>query len=541
MKHQILFILLILFAINISAQVLEIEVDDVQHYGINVFKENEKFGIKDYDKNEVLIPAEYDNIKQEVKDNFVLNKGYSYYGLYNSKLRKIVLPLEFNEVYINNASGHYVFLNNNSFVVVVRKKDKKGLLDHNYNYIFNIEYDKIEPHETYVRLVKDEKDGIYFFKKISKAIPLIYDQVIEEFPTNCFIAIKNKRYFLFDNTGKLITGDNNLVKIYRHRWSDNTTYDILIIDSKNKCGIYNSSKSRFIVPVKFDKVADVFENQFIVKNNLKFGIINSESKEVVPFLYDTLAFLKPKNIHTLLLASQKQKFGLINLQNKSITGFVFDGIENINGLYKVLENGKYTVVDSLGKKISTMTFDDIGSFYDGKCAVFIKNKMGYMDMNGNIIEPIERLSKARGYKDINELFSSFVKVLKSENDSLLMKFCEAVVYDEYTKEFMLRINYEYRGFPRKMMLSNKTTEDAVKEYYNEIKYFYNKLKMTGQLESLVYSGLDRDIIGYWEKEYNLLGTEARGILITKDHKYDYKLGELIFMDGYWKSFTLPRD
>jgi hypothetical protein len=106
---------------------------------------------------------------------------------------------------------------------------------------------------------------------------------------------------------------------------------------------------------------------------------------------------------------------------------------------------------------------------------------------------------------------------------------------------MLRINYEHRGFPGKMQNSKYTIDEAVKNYYQEIKIFYDELKTTDQLESIEYKGLDREAIGFWEERYKLLGTEARGVLISKTHVYNYKLGELIYMDGFWKSFTLPRD
>jgi hypothetical protein len=64
------------------------------------------------------------------------------------------------------------------------------------------------------------------------------------------------------------------------------------------------------------------------------------------------------------------------------------------------ENGKIGILNNKGKKITTAKYDKyiiiddeeysfIATFYEGLCSVFINNKMGFIDLNGKEVTPIE--------------------------------------------------------------------------------------------------------------------------------------------------------
>jgi len=313
----------------------------------------------------------------------------------------------------------------------------------------------------------------------------------------------------------------------------------LIINKKGKSGIYNAKKKAFIVPLKYDRLTDEFEQHFIVSKKSKFGLIDENDKTIIPFEYENLSFLKPLKLSDPLAAAKNGKYGLITTK-QVLTDFVYDEIEALNDYYKAKQDGKYFILNSNGQKISEQQFDHVGAFYGNKAAVFENSKLGYINTKGELTEPISKKIVARGYSSVDSMFVDFVRVLKSQDDKQLMEFTKDVMFDEYTEEFFDRIYYQYRGFPRQMREKGYSINQANERFFNSLKRFRDRLASRKRLESLEYLGLENPRYSFWDRKRKLLGIETRGILKTNDRSYNFKLGEMIYADGYWKSFTMPR-
>jgi hypothetical protein len=512
-------------------------IEEIQS-GISTFEENGLTGVKDYGTNTIIIPAEYRSIHKADDNNFIVKKEF--FGVFNSSMQKMVLPLEFDEISFMHRNQYYQFKDSTEFIIIVKKGNKYGLMDQTYRYFMNCEYEKIEPSRKYIKLTKDGKTGIYFLDRNSKDIPVSYDKINELYGAQCLVAISGDRYFLFDESGKAVAENCKLIALYRDHSQQQVDNNILVVDQKGKCGIYDSKVRAFVLQVKYEAITDGFENHFVVRKKSKYGLVTKGDKLVVPFNYDSLLFLFPKSLKSPLLATRNSKFGLVDLANKVVADFQYDDLQSINGFYKAKKQGKYTVLDNSGKAITTTAFDDVGSLHNGQMAVFNDGKIGYIDVNGKITTPIERTSPARGYKDLNALFEGFAKAIRADSDSVLREFCRDVVYDAYSQEFFQRIGFQYRGFPNKMIEHNYTVEDAAKEYYKKVQTFYRRLKDSGQLDSFEFVELKTPGFDYFDLSKRLRATETWGIYKTKARTFDIKLGELIDTDGYWKSFTMFR-
>ncbi len=509
--------------------------------GVAIFSKNGKYGLKNYSTSQIVLAPNNDYIYNQIKDFFQVIKDGKY-GIFNSEANKMVVPMIYEQAEINNAQDGSELQNNKKFVVKITQNSKKGLLNTNYETILDTQYDFLETYKEYVKYEKNKKQGIYFFDKAKINIPMEFSDVVESYPSGSFICQKDNLYYLYDDKGKLISLKNKNIDEFYDFWAENSSFDILIKNSKNKVGIYNGKTKRIGIPIKYENIPDYFQGNYIVKKNSKFGIVNAENKKIVTFDYDTISFMKPRNIESLILASKAGKFGLINLKNQKITNFIYDDIEDINDRYKAKVDNKYYILDTnIGKKISDVGFDNVGSFYGGKAAIFNDGKIGYINFQGKIVEPIERKSKTRGYKTLDEAFRKFVEILKTKDDNLLMEFTKNISLDEYSQEFMERIGYVYRGFPIEMKTQNITFEKINTFYFDAFLKFRNNLVRRDELESLVFVKLERNRIGFWDQQYRLLGTEQRGILQSNKRKYEYKLGEMICLDGFWKSFTNPRN
>lgn len=543
-----LLLLLISFSIYSQEEVIEetiieeVEIYEEEDYkpptGIAKFSENNAYGLKNYDTKTVLLPATYRSIYERAKQVYEV-WDRSNYGLYDALNERFILPIEYERISVYTTNGGYIKNSDSTYIISVQKNGKKGLLNQDLSPILPTEYDKLEVNKNRVRLVKDKKEGVYFFDDARKAIPLIYDTVLSIYPTDCHFGLLNNAYYFFDEDGKLLVKKAKSIGRFRHRWNSKTSKNILIIDKKGKAGIYNAKNKEFILPLKYDSLTDEFEQHFIVSKKSKFGIVDENNRTIIPFNYDQLTFLKPLKISDPLAASKNGKFALITTE-KVLTEFLYDEIEALNDYYKAKLNGKYVILNRDGKVISKQSFDNIGSFYNNKAAVFNNGNIGYINTTGEITNPITRKSKARGYSNIDSMFVDFVNVLKSKDDERLMAFTKDVMFDEYTEEFFDRIYYQYRGFPRKMREKGYTIDQANERFFKSVKRFRDRLDRQKQLKGLEYVRLDNPRYSYWERKAKLLGIETYGILKNGEDQYSFKIGEMIYADGYWKSFTMPR-
>jgi hypothetical protein len=506
--------------------------------GISTFTENGLTGVKNYSTNTIIIPAEYQIINKVDDTNFIVKKGLS--GVFNSALEKLVLPLEFDEISFMHRNQHFEFKDGTEFIIIVKKSNKYGLMDQSYRYLINCEYDQIEPSRKYAKLTKGGKTGIYFLDRNSKDIPVTYDKIDRPYAVNCLVANQGDHFFLYDESGKTVAKDCKEISMYRDQSQQRINNNILIVDQKGKCGIYDSEEHAYLLQVRYEEITDGFEDHFVVRKKSKYGLVAKGDKLVIPFNYDSLLFLFPKSLKSPLLATRNNKFGLVDLTNRVVADFQYDALQSINGFYKAKKQGKYAVLDNFGKPITTSNFDDVGSLHNGQLAVFNEGKIGYIDVTGKITTPIERNSPARGYKDLDLLFEGFANAIKADSDSVLREFCRDVVYDAYSQEFFQRIGFQYRGFPNKMIEHNYTVEDAAREYYKKVDKFYRRLKESGQLDSFEFVELKTPGFDYFDLSKGLRATETWGIYKTKARTFEIKLGELIDTDGYWKSFTMFR-
>ncbi len=548
MKYFLTAIISISFIQVLSAQeiesVQEVEIESAPMLmevaprevptGVGTFTMNGRTGLKNHSTNTILIPAEYWYITQGDADHYIVKREA--FGIFHIEKNEFVLPEEFEEINFLHRKSYHQLNEGTDFIIIVKKNGKYGLMDQNLTYVLNLEYDKIEPSSRFLKLRKDGKVGVYFLDRKAKDIPMVYDIINDSYGVRDLVAIRDGRYSSFDQTGKPIAENYKYIGEFRDQSQQRVNDKVLMIDQKGKAGIYDSKTKSYLLKVKYDAITDGFEDHFVVRKKSKYGVVAKGDQVIVPFNYDSLVFLYPRSLTSPLLAQSKKKYGLIDLNKKVVVPFQYDEIKGINNFYKAQSNGKYTVLDHSGKAITSSVFDDVGSQHHGKMAVFNDGKIGYMDTGGNIIEPIDRTSQARGYREVEMLFKGFEKVVRADNDSVLLEFCRDVVYDAYSQEFFLRIGYQYRGFPNKMIQKNITIDDAVKEYYKTVARFHQRLKSSGDLDTFEFIELKNPGFEYIEPE-GLRATETWGAYKIKDRTMEIKIGELFEVDGYWKTFT----
>ena len=125
---------------------------------------------------------------------------------------------------------------------------------------------------------------------------------------------------------------------------------------EDKYGIVNS-QGKTIIPFIYDEYADDTDNGLVtVSLNGKFGIIDLNNNIVIPFEYEVIRNYLPENI----VAKKNGKYGLINLNNENASDFIYDDLFKVKGHdnYIAKSDNKWGMVDKNLNIVEPFIYDD---------------------------------------------------------------------------------------------------------------------------------------------------------------------------------------
>lgn len=147
-------------------------------------------------------------------------------------------------------------------------------------------------------------------------------------------------------------------------------------------------------------------------------------------------------------------------------------------------------------------------------------------------------SSEQGYSDLDLLYSEFVEVLKESDSAKLKDYCFKITPDYTTFEYMHKNNFSYQRIPEALDERNIKPTFLGEQYYQHIQSFKEELIRNNQLKDLKYIGREIDGVAY-VPVLNTYGTETQILLESKGDTIKYRLGEILRINGSWKSFTFP--
>lgn len=192
--------------------------------------------------------------------------------------------------------------------------------------------------------------------------------------------------------------------------------DYIFVKNKGFWGVLND-KMHQIIPCMYNRIeiACCYEevkdgkNNFIVKLNTKFGLINYKNKVVIPIIYDAITswIEGGPNAHYVL---KDNKIGLIKHGGKLMIPVVYDSLyHDSDDIIKAKKNGKYGVINSKNKIKIPFEYDaliiDFSNYLtdEGHIDKFVvkrNEKWYYLNDKNEIIRteiPAEEINKL--YKD----------------------------------------------------------------------------------------------------------------------------------------------
>jgi len=285
---------------------------------------------------------------------------------------------------------------NMSGVMIVKKNNKYGLLNHELNVVQPIEFDTISNYPA-----RDQE---------------------QSFPS--FWARKDNKYLIFDTLGL---------------WTDKIEYDELkILEANFYLVTKNGEKWRVDrngTPIFEDfVVVRDDENGYVARKDSLFGLINIEGDEILPFEYEDIISDRLGNI----FVKKNGKWGMVNAMNQPLLPCNFDYIAYAwdesgkdTGNYIVVQNDKFGKISITGKEVFPCIYDGITTwveYVDYGHYIMIDNKMGLIDYNGNTLMP--------------PLYERFA-YLFGKKWAIVYEKDKVGLYDVNTNTILLPIEFDY--------------------------------------------------------------------------------------------------
>lgn len=318
-----------------------------------IVMKNGKFGVLK-DDGKLVIPTEYTAIENynsngDPNPNFYLLTKDNRYTLFNSGLMKVA---ESDEDFFN-----ITFSNQIKYISFKNFSNKYGLVD----------------------------------QKGKIKIPFIYDESLG-FEGNAFSIARrdNKKGIIDINNREIIP-----LKFSEIIQIDDDDVDLFIASNQSGASVINLSNK---IILSGEEIQSVFNQplKFIVKRNKKYGIVDLQNKNILPFEYDEISNWTEYGPRYSKFIIQDGKTGLIDENSFKITiPPIYNEFKYINGLIYAKRNKKAGIIDESGKVICPFIFDEIYpsllDIYDYKTnekRIFAKKDKNYfqIDHTGKILK-----------------------------------------------------------------------------------------------------------------------------------------------------------
>lgn len=270
----------------------------------------------------------------------------------------------------------------------VKENNLWGMFGRDRSVWVPIQYDKLNyisrRYEHYISIEKNKKYGV-LNPEGKMILEAVYDDIL--FDGYRYKVKKDKKWGLKNNKGE------ELIPTCFDKIEDHEYISHIRVKIGNKWTVYNWIKDDPCgFKTKYDDI-DYFSRYFVVRENGKFGLLDLDAKEILPFEYDYMSpfFLKYLNA---ILVGQNKKVGVLRIDSlgKSHTAVPIE----FNDIWIDEENFKIKV--RLGDKIDyyfndrtlfELAYNDV-QYYEDINRVMVKKgrKWGMVTIDGAPIIPI---------------------------------------------------------------------------------------------------------------------------------------------------------
>ncbi|WP_298511807.1 WG repeat-containing protein [uncultured Kordia sp.] len=339
---------------------------------------NEKAGITNY-KSEVLLPFEYDDIKQYT--TFTMVSKDKKWSLLNSK-GKPASAFIYDRFEIYN--GYLLGYSGEKFALLNHETGKQ--LTPFITRTANLQDYNITKHESNAKaetlVVRSEEGFLVFNQKGEKITSTQYTRV--EQLTEEFLSIRDGDCWgIMNSKGKIIVP---------------TKYDLPLyylgegifggkFNSENK---YVDAKSGKEVLAQYKLLGNFVSGlaPLIDEETGKHGYINRKGKLKIPMIYDNVSYRIAKSSPL----RKDSKWGVINKRGKTMIPFMYQEIRKLGKNYAVRLDHKWGLFDKKGTVLISIQYENISNYYPAKnehYIVSLHKKVGIVTKTNRIVIPLK--------------------------------------------------------------------------------------------------------------------------------------------------------
>ncbi|HMQ88481.1 MAG TPA: WG repeat-containing protein [Flavilitoribacter sp.] len=148
---------------------------------------------------------------------------------------------------------------------------------------------------------------------------------------------------------------------------------------------YMDTLGTMVVEPRFSFAFDLVNNVGIVASDGKWGLVNSKGKNLIPCKYDGIEFLENTDNKIVRVYVQEPKYGLIDTLGRIAVNATYDEIGSFaEGRLAVKRNGMWGFVNADGIEVIPCRFREVRDFSQGLAAVKLGYKWGFIDKQGDV-------------------------------------------------------------------------------------------------------------------------------------------------------------
>jgi hypothetical protein len=207
-----------------------------------------------------------------------------------------------------------------------------------------------------------------------------------------------------------------------------------------KIGVIDAT-GKEITPIKYDNISNFVDRYAGVKLNGKWGVIDKTGKEVIPVRYEAVKELVvngvanvKKNGEWIYASVTGKEYGNVESFTEGLAAVAVGGYWDWDDEF--YEGGKWGFIDTTGREVISLKYDDAYSFSEGLAQVKLGGKWGFVDKTGKEAIPLK-------YDDASTFFIGKAKVKLSGREFYIDKTGKEVSppsYDDKWKRAMELLN-----------------------------------------------------------------------------------------------------
>ena len=363
--------------------------------------------------------------------------------LTNDKNKEIVVETTYFSVIENNKWG---VIDNHGEYIIKPQYDEMIIIPNKNKDVFIIYEDVDYENETFTSKVLNSKSD-EILNKYSNIEPIENYNGFETWYEQDLLKYKeNDKYGLIDLKGNKVL-EAEYTNIYALLGEENS----IIVEKDGKKGLVNSKLNKLTVEANYlsiNLLTDNHSDGYIVSNDEKFGIVNSNGKVILECKYSKVFNFAGNNMYLVsngtdnLVINQKEE-EIINLGNKIVTS-----INNNNFIFGI--DNKYGIMNSSNEVL-------VNSDYDSLKYAFDKYYIASKDGKYGIITSEGETKLDFNYIDISYIKDANIIKLEKENNktdimnsNFEIKLLDIIISEINIDKGYIRVrqeeNYKYYNF-----------------------------------------------------------------------------------------------